>query len=91
MALQRPSADSIPALWNIAVVVGDSRTLTPPTRPADTALELKWVMTRCAATKEEEQAVSTLQPDTKVESACSSMKIVCLVFLKFSKVLNHQL
>jgi hypothetical protein len=55
----------MPALWNMAVVLGSSIMLMPPTRAEEAAAAVTgWVIAcraRAVATRDEEQAVSTLR------------------------------
>jgi len=57
--LQRPSKASMPAFWNIAVVLGIKSILTPPLNAFWHCPKIMLFIEVCRATKEDEHAVST--------------------------------
>jgi hypothetical protein len=59
-ALQRPSGASPPCLLNSAKASGVAITVTPPASASEHSPERSAWVAQCAATKEDEQAVSTV-------------------------------
>jgi len=57
--LHRPSAASIPAFWNMAVVLGIKSILTPPLNAFSHCPSFMLFTAVCNATREDEHAVST--------------------------------